>query len=467
MLVQRVQKLLSIVLVALAFVGAASAQPAAGQDPILRNPLTTLPQPPKKEQPQVSLGEPIAIPVNDGGAPVLRSGQALSLNDVQGIALAQNPEVLQASLEVSRSTATLKSIIAQRYPKMVSLTFIGQQVTSGYSQNLAVLPGIFEPVTQQYRLGMQVREAKLGVQVSQQRLRLARQRIVADVKSLYLSMVALRSAVNNLENNLGFLRELEHYVEAEVNRGQALSVDALVVQARVARADYDVDKAKDDLTTMGQSLNRLLGRPIRSEINLVDEVFANSPELKEDELNAEALRKRPELNELKLSVHRSSLERKVILSNYIPDVSFGATSIISRNLDITLPRSFTSVGFLAIWEPWDWGRKIQLGKETEAKMQQEKIKLRYESDSVSIEVDKAWRDVRLSVKEAKAGAMAEESAKEQLRVTYRRFRAGAALLKDVLESQSAYTKAIAENVKAKTDIAAASVELDQALGRDF
>lgn len=100
-------------------------------------------------------------------------------------------------------------------------------------------------------------------------------------------------------------------------------------------------------------------------------------------------------------------------------------------------------------------------------MRQDKIKLQDLSEAVSIAVDKARRDIRVAEKEAKAGDLGELSAKEELRVVNRRFRSGAALLKDVLEAQSAYTKAISENVKAKTDISTAQVALDEALGRDF
>ena len=73
-----------------------------------------------------------------------------------------------------------------------------------------------------------------------------------------------------------------------------------------------------------------------------------------------------------------------------------------------------------------------------------------------------WR-----TKKQELETLAEESTKEQLRVVHRRFMGGAAMLKDVMEAESAYTKAIAENVKAKTDMVAARVELDEALGKDF
>jgi outer membrane protein TolC len=397
----------------------------------------------------------------------LRGAQPMSLGDAQVIALKQNREVLEASLEVNRSSALLKAVKTLRYPKILGIAFWGQQLNSNYGQNVAVIPGVFQPVTQQYRLGMEVEAANLGVGIARQRLRLAQQRSVAEVKNLYLSILALQSSLSSLEKNFEFLKELQRYVQAEVKRGAALPVDALLVQARVARADFEVDKVKVDLSTKGQTLNRLLGRSLREECVLVDEPVAPATEINEDEQIFQAVAQRPELSELRLNVHRSHLQGKIQVAGYIPDVSFGVTGIFSHNLDTTLPRTFAAVGFLGVWEPWDWGRRIQLSKEANSRMREDTVKLSDMTDSVSIAVDKARRDVRLADKEANAGNLEQESAKEQLRVVHRRFLVGAALLKDVMQAESDYIKAISENVKAKTDMAAARVELDEALGRDF
>jgi outer membrane protein len=391
----------------------------------------------------------------------------ISMNEAQSLALRQNRDVLEASLEVSKTEAILKSVVATRYPKILGVAFVGQQVTNPQGQNVLVLPGVFQPLTQQYRLGMQVREAKLQLQIAQQRLRLAKQHAVAEVKRTYLSMLALRSAVTSFEQNLVFLRELERYVDSEVQKGAALPVDLLLVQARVAHADFEVERAIYELNTLGQTINRLLGRPPLARMDLIEEPLAALVEMNETAIISEALTRRPELAEVKMDVHRSSLKSKIELSRYIPDVSIGVTGIFSRQFDITFPRNFLSFGFLGVWEPWDWGRRIQLSRESDRAMRQSRIKQLDLSDSVAIAADKARRSVRVAEKEAKAGALAQTSTQEQLRVLNERFRVGAALLKDVLGAQTSYTQAIAENEKAKTDLATAQVDLDEAVGRDF
>jgi outer membrane protein len=408
--------------------------------------------------------QPIAQPALESTT-LLRTG--ITLNEAQDIALTQNRDVQQAILEVSRNDALMKSVIAQRYPKLLSFTFVGQQLNNPYPYNFATLPGVFQPLTQQYRLGLQVREAEALVRISHERLRRMKQEAVADVKRNFLSILALRSSIDSLQENLNFLRELERYVKSEAARGASLPVDVMLVQARTAKADYELEKARDDMETMNQTLNRLLARPVRNELKLLDDSTVAQIDRNANDTIDTALRNRPELSEGKLGIRRASLERKVQMSNYIPDVSVGGTGVFSHGIEPTLPKTLVAVGFLATWEPWDWGRRVQLSKESARKAQQEEIKLRDTAELVSIDADQARRAVAVAKKESIAGELGQASYREQLRVVNKRYMAGAALLKDVLEAQAAYVRAIAENVKAKIDIATARVELDKALGLDF
>jgi outer membrane protein len=392
---------------------------------------------------------------------------SVSLNQAETIALRQNREVLEASLEVSKSEASLKAVVASRYPQILAIAYVGQQISDGTPENVVALPGVFQPVTQQYRLSLQVQEATADVRIAQQRLRLAKQRTVADVKRLYLSMLALKSAIASLENNLGFLTELEQYIKHEAERGAALPVDLLLVQSRLAHLVYEVEKNKDDLVTKGQTLNRLLGRSPLTELVLSEEPNAAFVEMTEKATIAEALTNRPELSEVKQGIRKSGLERKVQLSHYIPDISVGVAGIYSRHINPPFPSSVTTVGFLGIWQPWDWGRRVELSKRSAREMRQEAIRLSDLTDTVMIDADKARRQIKVAAKELNAGQLAETSTQEQLRVVQKRFKVGAALLKDVLEAQADYTTAVAENVKAKSDFATAMVDVDESLGRDF
>jgi len=401
---------------------------------------------------------------------ILRGAQnsQLSLPDVQSLALRKNRDVQRATLEVRKLESSLRAVQASRLPSMLCVTFVGQQVNSPYKGNLAVLPGVFQPVTQQYRLSMQERAARLQLKIAKQQLRLAKQFVVAEVKTTYLRMVALKSAIVSRQQNLDFLVTLEDYVAAEVRRGAALKVDLMVVQAKRARAEYELERDKDELITVGQTLNRLLDRPIKTCVEVVtDEQVAAQAEMDGEVVIAQATEGRPEIAQARMNADRFHLEQKISLSKYIPDISFGATGIFSKNLDITLPRTFLSVGFLGVWEPWDWGRRIELGKVAERQRRQTLIELDDLTDKVSVEADNARRALGVVAKEVRAAALAETSTKEQLRIANSRYRAGSAVLKDVTEAQSAYTEAISDFVKARSDYATAQVDFDKAVGKDF
>jgi outer membrane protein TolC len=395
---------------------------------------------------------------------------ALTLNDAKSSALAQNREIREAVFEVNKRNAALKVIMVQRFPKLLSIGFAGQQLNQiggDRPQNFAAIPGALEPVTQQYRLALQIKQARLEVESASQNLRLTKQRVVAEVKRIFLNAVALKSAIRSREQNLVYLKELNNYVNEQLKHGASLPVDAMQSDAQVAQADYELDRDKDELITLGQILNRLLSRDVLTPIDVVETEPVTPVNPDKKRAIDEALSQRPELKQLSLSVRTSKLSEKIELSHYIPDVSLGVLGIYSRNISPTLPITFTSLGFLATWEPWDWGRKIQLAKISEETMRQSLIALSDKRDGVIVEVDNIRRSLAVAEKQVRAATLKMSSSNEELRVLAKRYQFGSSLFKDVVETQSAYSKAIADKVAADTNYATIQVELDKALGRDF
>jgi outer membrane protein TolC len=70
-------------------------------------------------------------------------------------------------------------------------------------------------------------------------------------------------------------------------------------------------------------------------------------------------------------------------------------------------------------------------------------------------------------KEVVASALERASAQENLRIVQKRYKVGAAVIKDVTEAQADYSAAISDDVKAKSDFVNAQVDFDRALGTDF
>ncbi|MBS1991522.1 MAG: TolC family protein [Cyanobacteria bacterium SZAS LIN-3] len=372
----------------------------------------------------------------------------------------------RATIEISRLKAAKRAVEAQRLPAVNGLIFTGKQLNGQNKGNLALLPGVFQPITQQYRLSLQLSEANLDLQMAQQKLRLAKQSAVAEAKKTYMAMVAITSEIAAREQNLAFLNELENYTAAEVNKGAALKVDLMVVQARKAKAEYELDKDRDILETTGQTLNRLLDRPVKTAIVVRQEQSGNQ-DIDSAEALKLALANRPEIALLRLGIARSSKERRVENSRYIPDISFGATAIYSRNLDISLPRNFLSVGFLGLWEPWDWGRRYQVGMMAEQTGRERKVELSDLQDRISVEVDNDRREVGVARKGLTAAHLLAKSQEELLRITTRRYKVGAAVIKDLSDAQASYMEAVSESARAESALASSEIELDRAMGVDF
>src|SRR5262249_8192133 len=149
---------------------------------------------------------------------------------------------------------------------------------------------------------------------------------------------------------------------------------------------------------------------------------------------------RPEIQQARLKIKQEEYDRRIKKSEYIPDVSLSFNYASSLNINF-VPRQMSSVGLLVSWEPFDWGRKKRQLKEKDRSIEQAQYSLRETESAVLIEVNTKFRKLQQSRQLLAIGQLAEETAREQLRVMSNRYTAQAALLKDVMQAQTTLSEA--------------------------
>jgi len=220
------------------------------------------------------------------------------------------------------------------------------------------------------------------------------------------------------------------------------------------------------LATQKEQLNSLLGR----EVSAVFEA-ASIPELVSDKTDLMAARKvalerRPELQQARLLIEQATLDRRIKKSEYIPDVSAGFVYLTLRNFDPIVPKNFANVGVVVNWEFFDWGRKKHQLAEKDKAVEQAKDGLKETEDKVLIDVGDKLRNLQQSSQALRVARLAEDSAKENLRVSTGRYKFQAVLLSDVLQSQASLAEAAHEYQRALLALWTAKAEFEKALGEE-
>ena len=183
------------------------------------------------------------------------SDEVLTLEQAIALALSENHAVKNAELEAGKAGDTLAATRTHRLPSMnVYALATGQQFVK--PQGLPnIFPGvgpffsigiprrphaafaglILQPLSQQYRLGLDVKQAKLGQDTERERLRLVKQSTINQVKETYYRILETQSSLETVQETIISYRELDRLTSDQVAQEVKLESASLDVKTRLAK----------------------------------------------------------------------------------------------------------------------------------------------------------------------------------------------------------------------------------------
>lgn len=424
--------------------------------------------------------------------PALAKGNLLTLEDAVNIALRENRKVQNAALEVSKSDNMLAAVRTHRWPIFEVLVLEDWLLTPLENTNLfggfsgilpisipissptviqnrqpsAYLVGfMIQPLSQQYRIGLNISMHAVMRDIAQEKLRGQRQSTVNDVKRLYYGILQTQSSLESVEETIRFLRELDRLQARYLKEQVVLKSESLEVKAKLAQAEQDQVTLRNQLATQKEQLNDLLGRNILTQfrVNPVPEATALENDL--EAARTRALKQRPEVREARLRTRQAEYDRWIKQAEYIPSINFSLSYARTVNLE-PLPQNIGFAGFMLTWEPFDWGRKRrELAAKTETLAQTKNTGRETESE-VLIDVNSKFRNLQASRSQLKASRAAQEAAREKVKEMVDKYKNQTALLKDVLQAETGRAETDSRYQKALSGFWTAKAELEKATGEE-
>lgn len=418
------------------------------------------------------------------------STDSLTLDQAINLALRDNHTIKIAQFEVAKTEEDISVAKTSRLPSLHFHTLFSENLAKNDIKipNPAAnqFPGLgpfflltterkpsavfattaVEPLSQQYRIGLHIKLERLSREMAQAKLRQQQNETIDQVKKTYYAILQTKSALNSVDQAVKSYQELDKVTGDYVVQQVALKADHLVVQTRLARAQYDQLELSSKLATQKEQLNSLIGREVGYEFEVNDVPAFMSTETNLATARKTALEHRPELEQARLSVDQAALARRIKKSEYIPDVSAGFAYVTPRNFPSAIPREFVNVGVVVSWEFFDWGRKRHELAQIDNTIAQAKNGLKETEDQVLVEVGDKLRKLQLSAQALLVAKLAEDSAKENLRVSTGQYKYQAVMLSDVLKTQASLAEATNDYQKALLTFWTAKAEFEKALGEE-
>ena len=421
------------------------------------------------------------------------AGNVLTLDQAIALALRNNRLVSNAALDVEKSRIDLSIMRTRRLPIFDMSLYASQLLTPvsfefkegvfGTFPSIGPVPGrdtkivtprrpnelvlanATQPLSQLYKIGLGMKLTDLSLEIAKERLRLERQSTLNGIKRLYYGLLQSESGLRATEEAINLYRELDRVVAENLAQRTALKADSLEVKTRLAKAEYDALTLRQGLATQKEQLNNLLGRDINTEFSIspISESPSAAPNL--DAARTRALNERPEVKEARLKLQQTEYDRRLKKAEYIPDVSMRFTYLSPFSIEV-LPKNIASAGIYVTWEPFDWGRKTLEMKQKTKTMEQAKNGLREAENQVLIEVNARFRKLEESRSLLHLTQLAQETARERLRVATNKYKEHAVQLKDVLEAETQLSQANHEYQQGLLLFWTAQADFEKALGEE-
>jgi outer membrane protein TolC len=327
------------------------------------------------------------------------------------------------------------------------------------------LTQISQPLSQQYKIGLNIRLAKLSKLADEQKLRGQEQEATNQVKKAYYAISQTQSALAASEENLKFDRELERTTDDLVAQKAALKSESMSVKAGIAQEEYNNLTLRNTLSSQKEQLNSLLGRDIRMDFSVVEVPGPAITEMDLETAQSKALTARPELKEARVRLEQAELNRRVTKAGYIPEVSLSVSNLSLTNVNL-LPSNVASAGVLITWDGLDWGRRKRELATATKRIEQSKNTISDAESQILVEVAANFRKVGESRALLTATELHLDAEREKLRVLLNQYEQKASLLKDVLQQRSSVEGATSQNRQALLSFWAAKADFDKSLGEE-
>jgi outer membrane protein len=417
----------------------------------------------------------------------------LTLDDAVSLALAKNRLVRNSVLEAQKYDFEVSTIRSRRLPHF-QFSALGGELLQPFdftfakgvfgtypgtgpipstnakvhtpAQLTAYLTGSMDvPLLQQYKIGLGIHATELGRDIAKEDVRAERQKIAAEVRSAYFELVATQAAVEAAREGVRTLEETQRVTLRYVAEKTVLRADALEVDARLTKAQYDLSVADNGLATQHEHLNQLLGRDLSTPFRVDFMPEEDTTTLTLEEARQQASQKRPEIRQAHLKEKQAEYDRRIAKAEYIPDLGIAVSYMGIQNVQV-LPTNVGMAGFALTWEPFDWGRRHNRVREKTNTLAQAQNGVQETESQIGVEVGlkyRKWKEAALLLKASRTG---HEAAAEEFRVTSNKYKEQAALIRDLLQAQARSSQTAFEYQQALSSYWSSLADLRRAIGEE-
>jgi outer membrane protein TolC len=329
---------------------------------------------------------------------------------------------------------------------------------------------VTQPLFTGFSLSTLHKMAKLGIDIAALQKEEAVLDVSEQVKLAYFNILLAKKMVLVAEEEVEQLAAHEMDAEKFYKEGMIPFNDLLKSKVALAQAVQNLTRARSDMDVAVASLNTILRREIDKKTEVEDILEIRPQVYILPDLYREALRKRPGLKALRVSLKNAQYQVGLARSSFYPQIALvGRYERNGDNPDAS-NNDFGnydsgSVTFQVTWNFFEWGKKVAETRKAIYEKRSLEEKLKRLEDQVKLQVKQAYSSLRVAEKNINTATEALAQAKENFRITNLRYQQQMTTSTEVLDARAFLTQAEANYYRALYGYRMALAELERALGR--
>ncbi|HEV2487189.1 MAG TPA: TolC family protein [Terracidiphilus sp.] len=256
------------------------------------------------------------------------SGQALTLEEVERIALAENPEIAVAARRVAIAEAHVPTVAALDDP-MAMYRGWGVPLQQPWNYNAAQnMFSISQTLPGRGKRDLRTSVAESDVDIAKANLEQMRLDVRVRVHKAFNDMLRVDDELRIHDQHLDIARQAIQAARIKYTSGKVPQQDILKAQVALTRlAEHMIQYDHDDDLARAR-LNTLLGRDPNTPLRVVGEHALLAPLPQAKSLDDLALQSRPDLLAAERAAERSHKEQVLAKKAYVPDFTVSAGYMI-------------------------------------------------------------------------------------------------------------------------------------------
>ena len=404
--------------------------------------------------------------------------QPLTLYELVGIALRNNPDTREAWQNARAAEAKTKQEQGASYPQLTGeMDFTKDKVVSNREldkKNVRDFGGTLKATYLILDFGGRSADIEQATQLTLEANFLFNQAIqdlFLATSTGYYSYYSSKANVEAAEADVESTRKSYEAAQTRLTAGLGVKLDVLQSKSDYDEALYSLEEAKASRQEAKANLAKVLGFSADTDFEIVDPAELPT-DIKEEEVSdliEEALRQRPDIAAARASLRAKEAAVKSANSDLWPTLNVGG-SMGSARYDYfgagkasTVDNAYT--GYLSVeWDIFDGFKNLAVRREAQAQADAERESLMQTELGASADVWTKYYNFKTSVKKREFSEAYYASATESYELALQGYKAGLKNILDLLEAQRSLSAARSRLIQSEHDLFVSLAELVHATG---